>query len=186
MRPASHGRQIEEKVMSPPDDSEGRLVSIKAAKKLIRHYSYWSGGFGLIPLPVIDIVAISGVQVKMLLEMAKHYPGETSANDERVRGAVGALIGGLAPVAIGGGLISAFKFVPGLGQIVGVLAVPALAAASTIAIGRVFLEHFESGGTLLDFEPEKMREYYMREFEAAKANPSGAVDAPLAAQQHGA
>lgn len=163
--------------MSLAADHEKRIARIKSARGLIRRCSYWSGGLGLIPLPVIDVVAITGVQVKMLLEMAKHYPCE--ATEERARGAVSALVGGIVPVALGGSVISAFKFVPGLGQIAGVLAVPALAAASTIAIGRVFLEHFESGGTLLDFNPEEMRAYYMREFEAAKANPSGAVDAPL-------
>lgn len=169
--------------MSAPDTHENRLARIKAVRGLIRRCSYWSGGLGLIPLPVIDVVAITGVQVKMLMEMAKRYPSE--ATEERARGAVSALVGGIVPVALGGSVISAFKFVPGLGQIAGVLAVPALAAASTIALGRVFLEHFESGGTLLDFDPEKMREYYMREFEAAKHNPSGAVDAPLAAHEHG-
>jgi uncharacterized protein (DUF697 family) len=171
--------------MSLAEDHEKRVARIKAVRGLIRRCSYWSGGLGLIPLPVIDIVAITGVQVKMLLEMAKHYPCE--ATEERARGAVSALLGGVVPVALGGSVMSAFKFVPGLGQIAGVLAVPALAAASTIAVGRVFLEHFEAGGTLLDFNPEEMREYYLREFEAAKANRSAAVDAPLGAHhaEHG-
>lgn len=161
------------------DTYEQRFARIKAVKGLIRRCSYWSGGFGLIPLPMLDIVAITGVQVKMLIEMAKHYPGEVS--EERVRGAVTALVGGIVPVALGGSVISAFKFVPGIGQIAGVLAVPALAAASTVAIGRVFLEHFEAGGTLLDFDPEKMRAHFIREFEAARASPSGAIDVPLSA-----
>ena len=166
--------------MAPADDQQTRLARITDVKGVIRRCSYWSAGLGLIPLPILDVVAITGVQVKMLLEMAKRYP--VVANEEHVRGAVTALVGGVAPVALGGSVISAFKFVPGIGQIAGVLAVPALAAASTIAVGRVFLEHFEAGGTLLDFDPEKMRAYYMRELEAAKANPSGAVDAPLGAR----
>lgn len=164
--------------MSPADDQPTRLARIKDVRGVVRRCSYWSGGLGLIPLPFIDFVAVTAVQVKMLLEMAKRYPGE--ATEERARGAVSALVGGVVPVALGGSVISAFKFVPGIGQVVGVLAVPALAAASTIAIGRVFLEHFEAGGTLLDFDPEKMRAWYMKEFEAAKSNPSAAVDAPLA------
>ncbi len=159
---------------------DARLDRIKAVRGLIRRRSYWSGGLGLIPFPLIDVAAITAVQVKMLMDIAKNYPIESNGN--RARTAVSALVAGVLPVALGGSVISAFKFVPGIGQVAGVLAVPALAAASTIAIGRVFLEHFESGGTLLDFDPEEMRAYFMSEFAAAKANLAGAVDAPLGAK----
>jgi uncharacterized protein (DUF697 family) len=159
------------------DENELRHARIESGHAIIRRYSYWAAGLGLIPLPVVDFVAITGVQVKMLLDIAKQYP--VAATEEHVRGAIAALLGGGAPVLVGGSIISAFKFVPGIGQIAGVLTVPALAAASTIAIGRVFLQHFETGGTLLDCDVEKMREFFRKEFEAAKADPKGAANAPL-------
>jgi len=164
--------------MTQPDENDLRHTRIAAGNAIIRRYSYWAAGLGLIPVPVIDFVAITGVQAKMLLDIAKQYP--VVATEENVRGAIAALLGGGAPVVVGGGIISAFKFVPGIGQIAGVLAVPALAAASTVAIGRVFLQHFETGGTLLDFDVEKLREFFKKEFEAAKADPKGAAEAPLA------
>ena len=40
--------------------------------------------------------------------------------------------------------------------------------AGTYAIGGVFMQHFESGGTLLDFEPKKMREYFSSKLEEGK------------------
>jgi hypothetical protein len=36
---------------------------------------------------------------------------------------------------------------------------PALSAGATFAIGKAFIEHFESGGTLLDFNPPDYREF---------------------------
>jgi len=45
---------------------------------------------------------------------------------------------------------------------------PALDAASTWATGKVFIRHFESGGTFLDFDPGKARAYYAEQFEAVK------------------
>jgi hypothetical protein len=45
---------------------------------------------------------------------------------------------------------------------------PAVAAASTWATGKVFIRHFESGGTFLDFDPAKARAYYAEEYEAGK------------------
>jgi uncharacterized protein (DUF697 family) len=66
------------------------------------------------------------------------------------------------------GLGSAVKAVPLVGTIAGMILMPSLAAASTLAIGRVFNQHFASGGTLLSFDTEKMREHFKVEFEAAK------------------
>lgn len=144
------------------------------ATALIRRYSYWSAGFGLIPVPVLDFAVITGTQVKMLADLAKIYGREFSA--DRARVAIGALLGSALPVAVGTGTVSALKFVPVVGQIAGVLLVPALAAASTIAVGRVFVQHFETGGTLLDFDPDEMKAYFMQEFEAAKAREGATVE----------
>jgi lipoate-protein ligase A len=44
----------------------------------------------------------------------------------------------------------------------------AIGGAATYAIGRVFIQHFESGGTFLDFNPEKVREYFKEQFERGK------------------
>jgi hypothetical protein len=47
---------------------------------------------------------------------------------------------------------------------------PGFSSAATYAIGQVFIKHMESGGTLLDFNVEKMREHFIDEFEAKKAD----------------
>ena len=45
--------------------------------------------------------------------------------------------------------------------------------ASTWALGKVFIQHFESGGTFLDFNPEKVREYYKVQFEEGRKMAAG-------------
>jgi hypothetical protein len=35
-----------------------------------------------------------------------------------------------------------------------------IGGASTYALGKVFIQHFESGGTFLDFDPEKVKEHF--------------------------
>jgi uncharacterized protein (DUF697 family) len=139
---------------------------IDSANGIIRRYSYWSAGLGLIPIPIVDVAAITGTQVKMIADLAKLYEREFAA--DRTKSIISALVGGLAPVAVGTGAASAMKFVPIFGQIAAVLLVPALAGATTIALGKVFVQHFEAGGTLLDFDPQKMRAYFQAEFEAAR------------------
>jgi uncharacterized protein (DUF697 family) len=142
---------------------------IEKANALIRRYSYWSAGFGLIPLPVVDLAIITGTQIKMVRDLSLLYGREFS--EDRVRAAIGSLVGAALPIAVGAGTVSALKTVPVLGQIAGTLALPALALASTVAVGRVFVQHFEAGGTLLDFDPEKMKAYFEAEFNKAKNAP---------------
>lgn len=149
------------------------------ANAIIKRYSLWSAGFGLIPFPLIDVAIITGTQVKLVRDLAKIYDVEFS--EERVRAAIGALVGAVLPVTVGTGTASALKAVPLLGQIAGVLIVPALAAASTIAVGRVFVQNFEAGGTLLDFNPDEMKEYFWKEFEAAKGGAGGSAAKPSSA-----
>jgi uncharacterized protein (DUF697 family) len=46
----------------------------------------------------------------------------------------------------------------GPGSVLGGLTIGALEATVTFALGQVFIEHFESGGTLLDFDAAVARE----------------------------
>jgi hypothetical protein len=66
-------------------------------------------------------------------------------------------------------LASLAKAVPGLGTATGVITVSVLGGATTYAIGSVFVQHFESGGTLLDFDAKKMRAYFSTKLEEGKA-----------------
>ena len=42
---------------------------------------------------------------------------------------------------------------------------PILAGATTYAVGKVFTQHFATGGTFLNFDPETVREYYYEMFK---------------------
>ena len=153
----------------------------KQANEIIERYTYWAAGFGFIPIPLADIAAVTGTQVRLVSELAKIY--EIQFSSERVRAIIGSLLGGVLPVAISGGSIgSAVKAVPVIGSIVGFALVPALAAATTQAVGRVYLHHFEAGGTLLDFDPDKLRSHFEEEFKASRAKQSGG-DAETKAKQ---
>jgi hypothetical protein len=55
--------------------------------------------------------------------------------------------------------------VPVLGTIASGFVMPALAAGASYAIGKAFIQHFESGGTLLDFNPPDYREFIKQQKE---------------------
>jgi hypothetical protein len=47
------------------------------------------------------------------------------------------------------------------------VAVPGFAAGLTWAVGRVFIQHFASGGTFLNLDPHQVREYFAKAGTAA-------------------
>ena len=51
------------------------------------------------------------------------------------------------------------KGVPIVGTVIGALTMPTVAAGATWIIGKVFIKHFASGGTLLEFNPSDYREF---------------------------
>jgi len=140
------------------------------ASVTITRYMYWSMGAGLIPIPAIDIAALLAIQLTMVADLARLY-GQQFSRD-RGKAFVGSLVGGVLPTAGAVPVASLIKMVPLVGHTAGALAMPMLAGASTYAVGRVFVQHFESGGTFLDFDPHEVRSYYAEQFEEGKSKAS--------------
>lgn len=131
--------------------------------KTIKNYMWWSMGAGLIPIPFVDLAAVSGVQLKMLAEISKIYGVEFQEN--RGKSIVAALLGYVVPGTMSFGAIgSVLKAVPVVGALVGAPTMVLFCGASAWAVGKVFVQHFESGGTFLNFDPEKVKEHYKQEF----------------------
>jgi uncharacterized protein (DUF697 family) len=156
-----------EEAQSKTSTADDPAARIEAGDAIIQKNMVWALGLAFVPLPVFDVVAVTGVQVKMLKELSDVYDLPFSA--DLVRKSVAALASGLGAVVLGAALGgSLVKLVPGIGTTLGVLSIPIVAAAFTRAVGRVFRMHFEAGGTVLNFQPAAMREHFKSEFERAK------------------
>ncbi|MDG2480088.1 MAG: DUF697 domain-containing protein [Alphaproteobacteria bacterium] len=138
------------------------------ASAIVKRMSAWGAGAGLIPMPLVDFAAIVTVQVMMINKLSHLY--DIPFSEHKVKNTVAVLIGAVLPKGLAAGTIGSFiKGIPVVGQLAGILVMPGFAAAVTWAMGRVFIQHFETGGTLLDFNAEKMRDYFKSEFEAASS-----------------
>ena len=137
--------------MAPGEDRDA------LANRLVTRFAMWSGVAGLLPFPVVDVVAIGGLQVQMVRRLSQIFGVPFSEN--RGKAIIMSLAGTLIPTTSGIGAASAMKFVPIFGTITGGLVMPALSAGATYAIGKAFIQHFASGGTLLDFNPPDYREF---------------------------
>jgi uncharacterized protein (DUF697 family) len=144
---------------SPEKDEATAAPESRAevATKLVDRFAIWSGVAGLVPIPVVDLLCVGGLQVQMLRRLSQIYDVEFSQN--RGKAIIAALAGTMIPATSGMGAASALKAVPVLGMLAGGFVMPALSAGASYAIGKAFIQHFESGGTLLDFNPPDYREF---------------------------
>ena len=135
-------------------------------EKHARNHILTAMGIGLFPLPIIDMVALVGVQLDMIRTISSEY-GIPFRRDLG-KSIITTLLGGFIPVALGGTLASLIKCIPLIGQSTGAITMPVVAGASTYAIYKVFVQHFESGGTFLDMDPAKVKDYFAEQFNKGK------------------
>jgi len=144
------------------------------ATQLVTRFSKWSAAAGLIPLPIVDLVAVGGIQLQMLRRLAEIYDVPFSEN--RGKSVLASLAGSIIPVGAGAvaatGLMSALKVVPALGMALAAVTMPVVSGGATYAIGKVFIQHFASGGTLLDFNPGDYREFIKKQTSGAQTSAS--------------
>ena len=133
------------------------------ANNIVKKYARGALGVGFVPLPLLDFALLSGIQLKMLHQLAQLYKVEFSEN--LAQPAIAALLGGAIPVSFSLNLASFVKSVSVYGLAAGMAGTAFFGSASTYAVGKVFIQHFESGGTFLNFEPQQEKEYYAQQFE---------------------
>lgn len=135
---------------------------LSKANEVIKNHTGFSMGAGLVPFPGADLLAVSAVQLNMLRQLAKLY--NVRFMDSLGKTIVSTLVGsGIA--RLGASLV---KAIPGVGTVIGELSMPALAGASTYALGRVVANHFDRGGNLNDLDLNWARKVYEQEMEAGK------------------
>lgn len=132
------------------------------ADSIIKNHIVWSMGAGAIPIPFADMVAVTAVQLDMVKQLARVYDLDYKEAQGK------AIITSLSGSAMASFGKRAVKFIPGIGSILGGIAMATLSGASTYALGEVFKKHFETGGTFLDFDPNRLQKYYREKFEKGK------------------
>jgi uncharacterized protein (DUF697 family) len=152
------------------------------ASKLVDRFSLWSGAAGLLPIPLVDIAAVGGVQLQMLRRLSEIYgvPFSDNLGKSVIASVAGAVIPASTASSAAIGVGSFMKGLPGVGSVVGAITMPAVSAGATYVIGKVFIQHFASGGTLLDFNPPDYREFIKSQKEKFSSRSSAAASAATA------
>lgn len=142
------------------------LPPTRGAEAIVRKWTRWSAGLGLVPIPLVDLATTTGCSLKMLHSLAKYY--DVEFRPEMGRSAIASLLGGASTPVLALTAGSALKVIPFVGVPLGIASGSLIAGGITYAIGRVFTAHFGSGGNLFDFDPEAFRSYFQDQVEAGK------------------
>ncbi|MEO0733767.1 MAG: DUF697 domain-containing protein [Bacteroidota bacterium] len=134
------------------------------AETIIRTHVVWSMGASFfVTLPVADVFAVSALQLDMIRQMCRVY--DIDFAETQGKAIISALTSSIMAKA---GTRSLIKIIPGIGTVVGGVATAVINGASTYALGEVFKSHFANGGTILDFDTDRLKKAYQEQFEKGK------------------
>ena len=161
--------------MATPDSQislEDKLTAVAHAERLARahnlvqNYLLASASIALVPVPLLDLAGITALQIKLVHSLAKLY--DVPFKEDIAKSLVAALLSGASTILLIKGLVSLAKAIPVLGTLAGG-SIAISGASVTYAVGEVFIRHFESGGTLLDFDPKQVKGLFQRLLKKDKA-----------------
>jgi len=135
--------------MAPADREVDTTRRKSQARAIVERHALYSAVGGIVPLPIVNIASITAVIVRMVKVLSDLY--DMPFERDRARAIVVGLMGGAMPTGLAAATASTLVYiVPGSNLIS--LAVSSITAiACTRGIGRIFVEHFENGATLIDF-----------------------------------
>jgi uncharacterized protein (DUF697 family) len=115
------------------------MTTQERADELIHNHVAGAAAAAAIPLPLVDLVAVTAVQLSLMRRLGRLYGAEVGVD---AAGAVGVgLFGALLPRVAA----SALKILPGIGTIGGAVAQSALSGATTWALAQSMRDRLERG-----------------------------------------
>ncbi|TAF33424.1 MAG: DUF697 domain-containing protein [Cytophagales bacterium] len=132
------------------------------ADKVVESAVMLSVGAGILPVPIADLVLVTAIQVDMVRQLAAIY--NIQVQFTHLESWLNTLSASILPQIKG----EAIKTIPGAGKFFGGESLAILSGASTYAIGRIFVKHFEGGGQITDFKAELVQAQLQEEFEQGK------------------
>ena len=140
---------------SPVQFSEFR----EGGNDIVKRYTLISAGIGLVPSAMINSVGIAALEVAMIDELAKNYSHDFPTKLASSKVFI-SLIGSIGPIYFASKSKSAISAVPFVGQLLSSGIYSLTGAISVYAVGKIFQQHFESGGTLLSKENSYIRKLF--------------------------
>lgn len=162
------------KSMAPATSASPRAP---AAAVIVKEHAALAVAASMVPVPFLEFAAVSAVHLTMIEELTREYGIEFSP--QLAKAILATTFSGYAAYHVDAFVTaSVAKFIPGLGSFFAMVTLPSIAGGLTYALGRVFIRHFEQGGSLLDFGHRSAQPGFLQELERSRANPAELAQVP--------
>lgn len=135
-----------------------KTTKTDTANTIVKKYMIGSMGVGLIPIPVADMALLVGIQIKMLDSLSDVY--EVKFTEGLGKKVVTTCLGSIVPLSLTYNLGMLLKVIPGYGWLISGVSTATFSGAFTYAIGKLFIQHFESGSTFLTLDPQLVKDHF--------------------------
>ena len=159
---------VEDQVASQAETEtcERCCPSEEVVDAIIRKRVYGAIGIGFVPVPLVDFLGLTALQIELIHALAKAHGVEFKK--ERVKSIISSLCGGLLTTASVPLAPSLLKSIPVIGITAGAATISIMGGSTTYALGWVFDRHFRKGGCLIDFDAEEAKTYFKEKVEEGK------------------
>ena len=137
-----------------------------SANNTIKNHVIASMGLGLIPVPLVDVSALTATQLSLLQKLCMLY--EVPFEEGDLKPLLTSLAGAALPVMGIVGVSSLVKAIPGIGTLGGSASLSVIAGAITYAVGQTFAIHFAAGGNLEDLDIKQAKVFFKSEIDSGK------------------
>ena len=134
--------------------------------KIIRKSVYAAMGIGIIPIPFVNLAAVTTSSIVMIKRLSELYGVEFK--EGVARKIVTAVIGAGVGVLASGPVESVVGAIPLIGLPLAIATKPALNGMTTYALGRMFVTHFEEGGGFVSVNIDAMKDSFSSAYKNSR------------------
>lgn len=132
------------------------------ANRIIQTHVLYSMGAGAIPIPLLDLTAVTAVQMDLIRQLCDLYDKDYSDVTGK------ALVASLTGSAFARYGASIIKAIPGIGSLLGGISMVALSGASTYAVGQVTASFLGGNVQLDNIDMDRAKKMFDEKFQEGK------------------
>ncbi len=133
----------------------------------IKKHVIFSMTAGAIPIPLVDLAAVTAIQLDLIKDIAELYDIPYDKNQGK---SIASALAGASFARFGASII---KSIPGIGTLAGLASQVILSGASTYALGKIFESHFSADGNLFTLDTDAVKGKYKEYLQKGKDFAAG-------------
>jgi uncharacterized protein (DUF697 family) len=141
---------------------------LQHAQRSAKGRALWSAAVGLVPVAPLALAVFFGIQLSMIRALARQY--DASFRNDWIRSLLVSLLVGVAMLGIANAAGLILGLLPIIGRANVVIGLAASSVFASYVLGKVYVLHFEAGGTLLDLDPKRMKDHFRETYGTDSAD----------------